>query len=847
MELRREHRSDKSDRPRLQGDAPRASIAPGKSNRAHAAYAGVPAPAGSQPLDWGAQLDASRYASAASAEGPGYALSRIEGDIAQAEELLGQVQSIAVPAFHLAVAALDAPAARQLAQAIVGGVAAAIRQVKDAPTRLALADPHAQLVSRPGEITERPPPSPEEVAELERVSNALAVHQGLSNGMIEWIRRECSVCTFGGDTVPGLQGHIPPLNGDPVSALVNETAIVVDVLTVATAICEIVSDPNLAGPEGIEHARDMVRAWRSRPATYVFLRHILMQRGWWGMLVQGSELETISEDVKKQSEHTGVFGDVGEWDQRAVLSLLTRDRHDWTVSDDDAQEVVKQIQSATPATRADLIMQLESMGKLDTLCENLPWRVVEQMWHAIEDPDARRLLGPHWATKGGRESASQFYDRNIREAVDGQRYEEAWHLVLLDKAHSMATFGFKDMHDRAYEASEDGWISDDAYYSTSGKAMARSAVLMAATGVSGGAAGAWGEGAALGMGAGATTAQVIGGAVGGAASGIAGQFTGDVFDMAFMGADGFSPAGDYAAAGYTGAISGAVTARLGAQGAKWLPQSAKTMSQLYAERFPGLDNVLTRIRNHGARSGFVVKATRAELLEMAEAELISMADLRVRLENVREIASNSRIPIEDVVLAKAQPASEVEKTIGPIDPATGDVTVLNENPTTAGYVFVAEDMPPGARATDHGVREALGIDGEPGWPRYERYKDPNDQMYEVRFKVSTELDVPLPQDNAAETGYTRLGGIDPRSSHRPGVGRTKGGAREGIAPRGTPIEIIEIVPVGHPRGLRAAGRPYAPYPAAPPSVRNLYAPLDGAAHGGIASEVDEDDLDLEVD
>jgi hypothetical protein len=145
------------------------------------------------------------------------------------------------------------------------------------------------------------------------------------------------------------------------------------------------------------------------------------------------------------------------------------------------------------------------------------------------------------------------------------------------------------------------------------------------------------------------------------------------------------------------------------------------------------------------------------------------------------------------------------------------------------------------------VRDALGIDGEPGWPRYERYKDPNDQLYEVRFKVSAELDVPLPQENAAETGYTRMGGIDPKSSHRPGVGRTKGGAREGIAPRGTPIEIVEIVPVGHARALRAAGGPYAPYPAVPPSVRNLQAPLDGAVLGGMASDVDEDDLDLEVD
>src|SRR5687768_14164062 len=151
MELRRELRSSKGN-PADSDESRRApGAAPGKSNRAHRAYAGVPAPAGAQELDWGATLNATRgdsdamAGSGAAADGPGYDLSRIEGDIAMAEDLLSQVQVVAVPAYHLAVAALDPPAVIQLAQAIVGGVAAALRQVKDAPTRLALADPHGQL------------------------------------------------------------------------------------------------------------------------------------------------------------------------------------------------------------------------------------------------------------------------------------------------------------------------------------------------------------------------------------------------------------------------------------------------------------------------------------------------------------------------------------------------------------------------------------------------------------------------------------------------------------------------------------------------------------------------------
>src|SRR5688572_12943812 len=112
MELRREHRSRKADRSTygVQGSPTRAQTAPGKLNRADRAHAGVPAPAGAQPLDWGARLDASRDAPDVSGDGPGYALSRVEGDMAAAEDLLSQVELIAVPAFHRAVAAMDAPA-----------------------------------------------------------------------------------------------------------------------------------------------------------------------------------------------------------------------------------------------------------------------------------------------------------------------------------------------------------------------------------------------------------------------------------------------------------------------------------------------------------------------------------------------------------------------------------------------------------------------------------------------------------------------------------------------------------------------------------------------------------------
>jgi hypothetical protein len=549
--------------------------------------------------------------------------------------------------------------------------------------------------------------------------------------------------------------------------------------------------------------------------------------------------------VLEQATQAGNFGDVGEWDAARAESLLSRGAGDWAVSDEDAEKVFNMLVSAAPATRAGLVKQLKSMGKLGRLCDNLPWRWVEQLHDAIDDAETKAMLRPYFQGKGGGESVSKMYENQIMDNIEKDRLVRAYLWTFLDTAHSGLTFGFKDVHDQAYDAKEQGLISGDAYLSTTGKALGRAAALMAVTAATGGTAAAWGEGAALGLGAGKTTAQIIGGAFGGGVAGVSGQFTGDVYDQMLMGKEGFSSAGDYAMAGGLGAVSGAVTASVGTLGAKYFPDSAKTMSQVYAEKYPGLDNTLTRIRNAGIREGLVLRVTAQELHLLSKSGLASSTALDDALTRIGLVYANGRIDVKTQTLSKVHPQSEIEKLYGPVDPATGKVTTKNPKPTSGGYVADADSIPAGVKTTDQTMRDSLGIDGPASF--YDKYKNPNDPLFEVTFKVGAELDVPLPQ---TEAPGTPLGTMDPMSHHMPGTGHTKGGVPEGKLPNGAPIEIIDIVPVGAPRtSYPSTGTQYGPYPGVTPSVRSPQAPMGGMTGGVTSGDYlrEDDDYDRDFD
>lgn len=782
---------------------------------------------------------------------PGAATGVAEIDPLSGDTLLGSEQAMAqifagrdeitalrdeiiqtvLPAYRKAVDALDAEGAAQLATAAIFGLGQAERR-RDALLRKVggwRASASGEAVSV-GEAPES----------FEDIEVDIDTELTFADEDIDQLKRHMFI-----EIGPQLFRDVEVAGGVTLPAgtpsrdyIASEASTVIALIATCREIMRMLGDdPATAAAEARMEAARKVAAWRSRPINIRFLERALIAEGIWTQIASfpGDGVQPlfgVLGDVREQAAETGNLLDVGMFDADRATGLLSYGATDWAISDEDAMSVFSMVMSAPRESRHTLMQQLDRAGRFDRLIENLPWKAVQALRDSIP-PDAadpgglRQRMNERIGEESGGESLSKVYERNIMQNIEEDDLAAAYGWTFLKTAHSALTLGFLDIHDAAYDARQEGYISSDAYWSTTTKAAARSAIIMAATAASGGAAGAFAEGTALGLGASQTTATLIGAGIGGGVSGIAGQFTGDVFDQAFLGKEGFSGIEDYAIAGAFGAGTGLLTAGVQAAGAKYLPDSAKTMAQVYAQRYPKLDNVLTRIRGSGVRTGLRVRVTGQELAELAKAGLVGKANLQDSLDRIGAVYRNDRIDIASETLSKVHTQSEIEKMYGAVDPATGKVTVVNQEPTAGGFVGQTSDIAPPARGSDAGLRQTLGIDN-PAAPFYAKYYS-GEPLFEVVFRSNVDLDVPLPQANAPGV---RLGAQDPLSHHMPGTGRTAGGVAEGTLPRGTPIEIIEIRPVGDPHaGFPSTGTTYAPYPAAPPSVRNLPAPLSGGTSG----------------
>lgn len=619
---------------------------------------------------------------------------------------------------------------------------------------------------------------------------------------------------------------------------------------------ELLAGSATASAEEVRDAAIEIEPWKSRPINILFLRRILLAKQLWSKLIKArgvgdEDLGAVVQDAKDQAMATGTLGDVGEFDARKANELLSYSATNWAITDDDAIKVFKMVMSTAVNVRGKVLAQIDAMGKLDRLCENLPWKYVEAMAKSTPDEKIRRRLEPHYVGKGGGKSLSKVYEENIMKDLGENKWIRAYGWTFLLTAHGALTYGFLGAHDAAYDASEAGWISSDAYLSTTGKALARSAVIAAVTAATGAAGSAFGEGAStavLGTSARALTAsEYIGAGIGGATSGVAGTFVADVYDQALMEKKGFSSGSEYIYAGIVGAASGMVgmkAQKIGANAAEALakytgaPQTGflatpKTLSQMYAQKYPWLDNTLARFRGSGVRTGLRLRVTGQELNNLVKAGIVSKASLQEALGRIGAVWANDRIDISVETLSKFYPQSEIEKYYGTVDPKTGKVTVRNTDPAGGGFSGKTRDIPAGARASDAAARQSMGVDTPtPGWkppPYYQKYFNPNDPMFEVVFASDVELDVPLPDKNAPGTP---LGAQDPANLHVPGAGRTAGGVAEGELPPGAPIRILSIRPIGTPRtAYPPTGTAYQPRPPATPSVRGLSAPLGSTAAG----------------
>lgn len=534
-------------------------------------------------------------------------------------------------AYHRAVAALDAQGARALALQIVGGLA----QVEQLPTRVRewvpqLAEDGHPEVLPVSSFLSAPAVAENELGELPALFAQLL--QSLESA-VATLAVQVSPQTLGGQLVAGAVE--PPTRArvkrDGATLVAQEAAMVIELLEAAERIAGLVHPTQgqastAAPPADLTFAVAELERFRSRPVHLMFLTRALRQLGLWQEMEQaqgigGRTAGALLRSVEDQAQSTGATADVGQWDAARAESALSYGLGDWAITDGDAMEVIDMLRSASPQARGGLVRQLHRMGKLDRLAENVGWQHLKHLADSISDPEAEALLAPHWQGKGGVPSSGEFFTKQVdRHLAEGGMLNtlQAFDWYFTNLALDALSFGGKASIDSAHQARDAGWLSEDGYWAEANKALARTVTVGAAAMVTGGAAGAWAEGAATTLGAGESAAMIVGGAIGGGAGNVGARFVGNVYDQVLGGKDGFDGVGEYARDFASGGLFGAALAPVGYYGAKYLPESALTLGQLYAVRHPELIRLLEASRAAGANTAFRLRMTAQEWIRIVQ-------------------------------------------------------------------------------------------------------------------------------------------------------------------------------------------------------------------------------------
>jgi hypothetical protein len=482
----------------------------------------------------------------------------------------------ALPGYRAAVDALDPAAAFEHARVIVDMMRGARSDIEDAAARLGVGGGDARAWEAA-------------VADGAAASTLDWEAQLRLHGDVELDLRDLTELTgrmafeLGPRVFRGVvvAGDPVPQGRQSVEAAATEAAVTIELVNTVRQVRELMG----SGQAGsLQQAADLVEGWRGRPVNFFFLYSALGKEGLLGPLSVVGGTETgrnvfqLHKQVEKSAETFGMLLDVGAFNLGEAVTMLSYYWDDWAISDEDGQKVVEMWASASPEARVVILDKLEAEGRLERLCDNVPGLAVKAMADVARlkpNSPAHKTLQAAVGDRPEGTTATELYEQNIMENIEEGNYVRGYLWTFLNVAHSALTLGFKDIHDNAYEQMREGLITSDEYWSTTTKAAGRTAVLLAATAVTGGAVGGFAEGVALGRGVAPTLAGLIGGTVGGGASGLVGQLTADLYDQALLGKEGFSSAGDYLTATGGGAASGALLSGVGAFGARLAPGAAQ--------------------------------------------------------------------------------------------------------------------------------------------------------------------------------------------------------------------------------------------------------------------------------
>jgi hypothetical protein len=553
-------------------------------------------------------------------------LDQALADAKAASDLLELVESTLFPAYRHAVDALDPIAALELGRNVVGSMKVAERGSRNVASTLSGNDYHHFLVSDPRYADESEPSIAAKFAALESynlyLTSKISLLQLTLAGKIgpQMFRDKPVLGDF----------TVPQLGQDPDAYLADEAGTAVELISLVREVLLVSNAQSGTCPllttEQAEQIIALLEPWKSRPVNFAFLVSVLTEESIWPAIsnVQGKTGKTLNETNEaalKQAKQTGALADIGELGTDNLYSLFgmtpgAQEEEAPDIDDETAMKIFEKLRDAAPDARGPLIRQIQGMQALENLCDHLPWKYVQAMHDSIVmfDAQAANMLVPFYQGKGGGKSMHQIYMDEVDEDLKGDHTVRAFGWFFLDFLHNAFTGGFEREYSDAYDAREGGWITDDQFHSAAGKALGKAAVITAASALTGGAAGEFGEGLAAGLGASKSAAQIIGGAVGGFAGGVGGHLAGDVYDQALSGKRGFDTFGQYMQSGALGGITGTIVSGISVAGGKYLPNSRPIDN--FAQKYPRMAKVLEDIRGSGFRTGSTVRMKVADLLDI---------------------------------------------------------------------------------------------------------------------------------------------------------------------------------------------------------------------------------------
>ncbi len=448
----------------------------------------------------------------------------------------------------------------------------------------------------------------------------------------------------------------------------------------------------------------LIEPFKTRPVNLAFLMRaigpglaseLMDTKG-----TSGKALKTTVAATEAQAKVSGTLNDVGDFNAEDAAKLLPGDSDEQRaygilhMGDAPASKIFDQIASASPEARGPIIRQLAKMNRLDFFCDHIPLVQRQALAREVDryDPQAASLL--HADDENHGQSINQLYMTGVDDQLEKGNTGRAFGLFLLKRVHNMTSGGFVDSASEVEEQHNAGLTTNDQRSAGMTKALGKAAAVTGVGAMTGGLAGEALAGAAGPLDQmlfkGAST--LVGAGGGGFAGGVGAHFAGDAYDHAVNGKEGWDSASDYLESGAMGAGMGLALAGVGLTASKFMPEQARTMASVYAERYPRMTALLEEARQFGVSSREMVGGAGRAVGQQVVMTWKQVQDMvqsgGMQLQPATARASSGA----DVPTSSIDPDARVRLTVKPLKNLNAPMQMAGGTQEIGGAVFGIEDV-----------------------------------------------------------------------------------------------------------------------------------------------------------